>query len=394
WPQLSEYRPTWYTAVPTMHQAIVARAEPDGGANTAKLRFVRSASSALPPQTARGLEQIFNAPVVEAYGMTEAAHQMSCNPLPPARRKFGSVGQPAGPEIAIMDANGRLLRPKTQGEIVIRGRNVTAGYENNPAANAASFTNGWFRTGDLGRFDEDGYLFIDGRIKEIINRGGEKISPREIDEALLDHPAVLAAVTFAVPDPRLGEEIAAAVVLKKNATADEESLTRFAASRLADFKVPRRILIVDEIPKGPTGKVQRIGLAERLGLKDLHPQQPGVPTQAAPDSTTRSALARIWREVLKVREVRDRDEFLALGGDSILAAQVIARVWQQLGRKLPIHAFFGAATLTSVSAAIEAGVDNSATESVLQDIETMTDEEAERLLGGLSQTTTHGGGSR
>lgn len=264
---LEQARPTWYTAVPTMHQAVLARAErnPEIVAG-AGLRFVRSSSAALPPQVMRQLEETFDAPVVEAYAMTEAAHQMTCNPLPPRTRKPGTVGTAAGPEVAIMDPSGRLLPAGSVGEVVVRGENVTRGYEANPEANGAAFCEGWFRTGDQGVMDEDGYLTITGRLKEIINRGGEKVSPREVDEVLMDHPGVQQAVTFALPHRALGEEVAAAVVLREGAEADERELRRFAARRLADFKVPRRVLVVGEIPKGPTGKVQRIGLAQKLGL--------------------------------------------------------------------------------------------------------------------------------
>jgi acyl-CoA synthetase (AMP-forming)/AMP-acid ligase II len=213
-----------------------------------------------------GLEKVFNCPAIEAYGMTEASHQMATNPLPPEARKPGSVGRGADVEIAIMDDDGTLQPEGGLGEVVIRGGNVTAGYENNPAANASAYTNGWFRTGDQGYLDEDGYLFLTGRLKEIINRGGEKISPREIDEVLLEHPAIAQAVAFAMPHERLGEEVAAAVVLKEGASADEKALREYAAGHLADFKVPRTIMIVPEIPKGATGKVQRIGLAEKLGI--------------------------------------------------------------------------------------------------------------------------------
>jgi acyl-CoA synthetase (AMP-forming)/AMP-acid ligase II len=264
---LAEARPTWYTAVPTMHQAILARAERNQAAiASAPLRFVRSSSASLPPQVFHQLEGIFHAPVIEAYGMTEATHQMTSNPLPPRPQKPGTVGIAIGLEAAIMDDKGELLPTGRIGEIVIRGANVFAGYENNPKANAESFTNGWFRTGDQGLMDEDGYLAIKGRLKEIINRGGEKVSPREVDEVLLDHPAVQQAVTFAMPHPKLGEEVAAAVVLREGVAATEQELRAFAGERLAAFKVPRKILILDEVPKGPTGKLQRIGLAEKLGL--------------------------------------------------------------------------------------------------------------------------------
>jgi oxalate---CoA ligase len=262
-----EARPSWYTAVPTMHQALLGRAERNTGViQSGRLRFIRSSSASLPPQVMEELERVFKVPVIESYGMTEAAHQMASNPLPPKPRYTGCVGLAAGPEIGIMDEAGNLLPAGSLGEIVIRGRNVTAGYENNPEANAKAFTHGWFRTGDQGTLDEAGYLRITGRLKELINRGGEKLSPLEVDTVLMDHPAVQQVVTFGMPHPKLGEEVAAAVVLREGASATERELKDFVATRLADFKVPRKIVFVTEIPKGATGKLQRIGLAERLGL--------------------------------------------------------------------------------------------------------------------------------
>ncbi|MCC6249430.1 MAG: AMP-binding protein [Rubrivivax sp.] len=264
---MDEAAPTWYTAVPTMHQAIVARAAKNAEViRRHPLRFVRSSSSSMPPQVIAELEAAFSAPLIESYGMTEAAHQMASNPLPPAPRKPGSVGVAAGPEVAVMDDGGRLLPAGEVGEIVIRGPNVTAGYENNAKANAEAFTNGWFRTGDQGVLDDEGYLRLTGRLKEIINRGGEKISPREVDELLMDHAAVAQVVCFAMPHAKLGEEVAAVVVLREGAAADERELQAFVAARAADFKVPKKILFMDELPKGATGKLQRIGLAARLGL--------------------------------------------------------------------------------------------------------------------------------
>jgi oxalate---CoA ligase len=264
---LDEVKPSWWTAVPTMHQAILARADRNREIiGRARPRFLRSSSASLPPQVMAALEETFGCPVVEAYGMTEAAHQMASNPLPPRARKPASVGLAAGPEIGIMDSEGRLLAPGELGEVVIRGPNVTQGYEANPAANAAAFSNGWFRTGDQGVIDGEGYLRLTGRLKELINRGGEKVSPLEIDEVLMNHPAVAQVVTFAMPHAKLGEEVAAAVVLRDGLIATERDLRDFCAARLAEFKVPRRIVILEEIPKGATGKLQRIGLAEKLGL--------------------------------------------------------------------------------------------------------------------------------
>ena len=265
--EMDEARPTWYTAVPTMHQAVLTRA-PRNKEIIARhpLRFVRSSSSSMPPTVIAELEEVFKCPVIEAYGMTEATHQMASNPLR-AMRKPGSVGVAAGPEIAIMDEAGRLLGRGETGEVVIRGENVTSGYENNPKANEAAFTDGWFRTGDQGVIDADGYLTLTGRLKEIINRGGEKISPREIDEALMNHPAVLQAVAFAVPHPMLGEEVGAAVVLREGLSATEQELGAFLSERLAAFKTPRKILFLAEIPKGATGKLQRIGLAAEARVR-------------------------------------------------------------------------------------------------------------------------------
>ena len=264
---MKECKPTWYTAVPTMHQTILARAAGNMEVIEANpLRFIRSSSSSMPPQVIAELERVFKSPLIESYGMTEAAHQMASSPLPPAKRIPGSVGIAAGPEVAIMDTTGALLEPGEIGEIVIRGENVTLGYENNEKANAEGFTNGWFRTGDQGTMTVDGYLTLTGRLKEIINRGGEKISPREVDEVLMDHPAVAQVVTFGMPHDKLGEEVAAAVVLREGEVATEQEIRAFVATKLADFKVPRKILIMDEIPKGATGKLQRIGLAQKLGL--------------------------------------------------------------------------------------------------------------------------------
>jgi acyl-CoA synthetase (AMP-forming)/AMP-acid ligase II len=264
---LDDHKPSWYTAVPTMHQAILARApRNEDSIARAKLRFIRSSSSSLPPQVMQELEETFACPVIEAYGMTEAAHQMASNPLPPGKRKPGSVGVAAGPEVAVMDNDGRMLKPGETGEIVVRGQNVTSGYESNPKANQEAFSHDWFHTGDQGMMDEEGYLRITGRLKEIINRGGEKISPREVDEVLMDHPAVQQVVTFAMPHDKLGEEVAAAIVLREGIEASESELRDFVSGRLADFKVPRKLIFLSEIPKGATGKLQRIGLAAKLGL--------------------------------------------------------------------------------------------------------------------------------
>jgi acyl-CoA synthetase (AMP-forming)/AMP-acid ligase II len=263
---LDEERPTWYTAVPTMHQTILSRADRNAEIiQRAKLRLIRSSSASLPGPVMEAMEATFGCPLVESYGMTEAAHQMASNPLR-GKRKPGAVGLPAGPEVRIMTDEGEFLPQGEIGEVVIRGPNVTTGYEANPEANAKAFTNGWFRTGDQGMLDADGYLQLTGRLKELINRGGEKVSPLEVDGVLSAHAAVAQALTFAIPHSKLGEEVGAAVVLREGAELTERELRDFAAKYLADFKVPRKVVFLPEIPKGATGKLMRIGLAEKLGI--------------------------------------------------------------------------------------------------------------------------------
>lgn len=267
---MEEARPTWYTAVPTMHQAILARAGRNAATITnVPLRFLRSSSASLPGPVMEALAETFKAPVIEGYGMTEAAHQMASNPLGAGKQKPGSVGVEAGPLVRVAhEIENRLV--DGVGEIVISGPNVTPGYEGNPEANEKNFfeTDGrrWFRTGDQGAFDAEGYLTLTGRLKEIINRGGEKVSPLEVDGVLSAHPAVAQVVTFAIPHDKLGEDIGAAIVLKEGQDATEREIRDFASTRLVAFKVPRKILILNDIPKGATGKLQRIGLAEKLGL--------------------------------------------------------------------------------------------------------------------------------
>jgi acyl-CoA synthetase (AMP-forming)/AMP-acid ligase II len=255
WPAVRAHGVTWYSAVPTIHHVLLSRADADEAPTQGVFRFIRSCSAALAPAVLERLESRFGAPVLEAYGMTEAAHQMTSNPLPPAVHKPGTVGQGTRVEVAIMDEPGHLLPAATPGEVVIRGPNVSRGYHNNPDANAAAFTDGWFRTGDRGVLDGDGYLTLLGRIKELINRGGEKISPLEVDAALLTHPAVAEAATFAAADLKYGEEVHAAVVLKSPAT--EAELRAHCGQLLADFKVPKVLHITTELPRTATGKIQR-----------------------------------------------------------------------------------------------------------------------------------------
>ena len=352
---LAEFRPTWYTAVPTMHQAILARAPANLEVIEAcQLRFIRSSSAPLPPPVMNELEQVFKAPVVEAYGMTEASHQIACNPLPPRARKPGSVGLPTGCRVAVMDEEGHLVQPGQTGEIGIQGDSVTSGYENNPEANQSAFINGWFRTGDQGYLDAEGYVFITGRVKEFINRGGEKISPREVEEVMLAHPSVAEAATFAMPSAQLGEDVAAAVVLRPGAKVGEKELREFVTERLAYFKVPRRVLFMDELPKGPTGKLQRTGLAERLGLgpDEFEPPE-GADRHVAPQSEHEKQLAALFSQVLGLEEVGVEDNFLLAGGDSILATQLVSRVRQAWSVEVPLLDFFDDPTVAGLARAIE-----------------------------------------
>jgi acyl-coenzyme A synthetase/AMP-(fatty) acid ligase len=312
-----------------MHQAILAGAVATGRV-ASSLRLIRSASAPLPPHVQKAMEQTFGVPVIEAYGMTEAAHQIASNPLPPRPRKSGSVGVASGPAVTILDEAGQQLAPGVKGEIAIRGSNVVGGYVGNDDANARAFSNGWFRTGDQGWIDDDGFIFISGRLKELINRAGEKIAPREVDEVLAEHPDVAQAVTFAVPDERVGEDIEAAIVLRQGALVSERDLRRFAAERLAPFKVPRRIHFVGDIPRGPTGKIQRVALAANLGITATQAVTRGQEPSLEPTSLE-TKLAALCAQVLNVERVGVDDDFLQIGGDSLLAAQFVARVIEVLG---------------------------------------------------------------
>jgi acyl-CoA synthetase (AMP-forming)/AMP-acid ligase II/thioesterase domain-containing protein len=344
---LAELAPTWYSAVPTIHQAVLACAGAAGGAGACRLRFVRSSSASLPPSVMAELEELFQAPVVEAYGMTEASHQMACNPLPPQQRKPGSVGLPTGIDIAVVDEQGSPLPAGAVGEILIRGATITRGYLRNEAANRDAFRDGWFRTGDQGRFDQDGYLQLTGRTKELINRGGEKIAPREIEEVLLEHPAVAQAIAFSVPHRTLGEDVGAAIVLKSGNGLAAAELRQFATERLPGFKVPRVIRFLEEAPRGPTGKLQRIGLAERLGINAADGEE-FVP----PQSAVEERVAQIWREVLGVERVGAFDDFFALGGDSLRAADMLSRVSLEEDVNLPHVSLYEHSSLREFAGAV------------------------------------------
>jgi acyl-CoA synthetase (AMP-forming)/AMP-acid ligase II/acyl carrier protein len=368
------FRPTWYTAVPTMHQAILAQASENASIiDTCPFRFIRSSSSALPPSVMLEMERVFSAPVIESYGMTEASHQVASNPLPPKTRKPGSVGPAAGPEVAIIAENGDQLDAGNGGEIGIQGPNITGGYENNPQANAAGFVKGWFRTGDQGYLDQDGYLFITGRIKELINRGGEKIAPREIDEVLMAHPKVQQAVAFAVPHPSLGEDIAMAVVPKAGCQLEETELRQFVAGRLPQFKVPSRIVLVSDIPKGSTGKIQRIGLADQLASKLAADYEP-------PASYAEELVASIFAQVLSRDIVGRYDNFFALGGDSIGATQVASRLREALGMEIAISVLFQSPTPAMLGREIERLNAEQGTDGLAVELEKLSPEELSRIL--------------
>jgi acyl-CoA synthetase (AMP-forming)/AMP-acid ligase II/thioesterase domain-containing protein/acyl carrier protein len=345
---IDDLQPTWYTAVPTIHQAVLAMAERsplrDGRSS---LRLIRSSSAALPVRVLAHLARVFGVPIIEAYGMTEAAHQVASNPLPPGKIRPGTVGLAAGLEITILDEAGRSVPPGQQGEIAIRGPNVMGGYERNDAANDAAFVNGWFRTGDQGIVDDDGYVTITGRIKEIINRGGEKVSPREVDDVLMQHPAVRQAVTFASPHATLGEEVAAAVTLNDRSDASETEIRHFAAARLAPYKVPRRVVIVDSIPRGSTGKLQRIGLAEKLGIVG------GDRLFVAPRDEVERSLAKLWQDVLNINEpVGAADDFFELGGNSLQAGRLFLEIEAQFQAKIPLTILWESASLETLAEAI------------------------------------------
>ena len=371
---LETLAPTWYTAVPTMHHAVLSRVRSNPElVKRHALRFIRSSSSAMPMRVIQELEERFRVPVIEAYGMTEAAHQMTSNPLPPGQRKLGSVGMAAGPEVSIMDELGNVLSPGRVGEIVIRGANVMSGYLISPESVDENFERGWFRTGDQGYLDTDGYLFITGRLKEMINRGGEKIAPLEVEDVILHHRAVAEAIAFAVPHETLGEDVAVAVVLREKAAVTERELQQFVAAHLAEFKIPGRVVFVEEIPKSATGKPQRLGFAQSLGHL-LFLSEHGVREFLAPQTQAEKTLAAIWSEVLGIERIGVQDNFFALGGDSLRATLVISRVRQAFQIEFPLRSLFEMQTVKQLAMAIteiQAGTHPGALADRLPDIESL-----------------------
>lgn len=343
---MRELQPSWYTAVPTIHRALLTAAEADPDrARSSSLRVIRSASASLAPAILNGLEATFGVPVLETYGMTEAASQIAANPF--ELRKVGSVGRAAGPDIAIMDEVGRALASGKHGEIVLRGPNMSRGYYNDDAATQAAFRNGWFRTGDLGYLDADGYLFIVGRIKDVINRGGQKISPLEVEEVLLSHPAVLEAGVFAIPHHKLGENVAAVVVLRPNSEATSDQLRQFARKRLAAYKVPSLIRSVAALPKGASGKVKRNALAELIATtKD------GDQTQL-PRNALETQLAEIWANLLELPQVGVEQDVFALGADSLAVTQMRSRLRERFNVDFSFEDIFDCATVAALAARLE-----------------------------------------
>jgi amino acid adenylation domain-containing protein len=349
---LTEFRPTWYTAVPSFHRAILSEAERHKhGSIRSSLRLVRSASSTLPPDVLGKLETLFGVPVVDTFGMTEASSQVASNPLD--RRKPGSVGRAAGPEIAIMDQDGRLLTAGQPGEMALRGPTITRGYDNDIAATQSAFHDGWFRTGDLGYLDRDGYLFVVGRIKDVIKRGGQQVAPAEVEEALLRHPDVVEAVAFSIPHERLGEDVAVAVVVRPDAKVSPQKLRSFARERLAGYKVPGLIRIVANIPKNSTGKIMRGGLAAALAITTRASRAESGDKIVRARSDLESQLATIWAELLEVDQIGVDQDVFALGADSLAVTQMLSRLRERLGVNLSFDEIFDAPTVESLAARLQ-----------------------------------------
>jgi oxalate---CoA ligase len=343
---LEAFKPTWTQAVPVMIQEILANAgaHPYIVANHT-LRFMRSVSAPLPETLMAAFEKAFAIPVIEIFGMTETAGVITSNPLPPARRIAGSVGLSAGGELRVVDATTRQPLSANQiGEVIVRGGNVMGGYVGDAAGNTQVFFNEWFRTGDLGFLNEGGYLFLRGRLKDMINRGGEKVSPLEVDEVLLAHPAIADAATFALPHCSLGEEVAAAVVLKSGMSVSKDELNAYLRERLAFFKLPRALHYADKIPRSGGGKLQRATLAEKFGLSTLDAAA-SRSAYVAPQAPVAKMLASMWSRILKDDNIGIDDDFFSLGGDSLKAASFINELQQKWGDTIYVSSLFDAPTI-------------------------------------------------
>lgn len=351
---LRDFKTTWYSAVPTIHKAIVTQATLHGGnVGGLQLRFIVSGSAPLPDDLINKLEELFNAPLVQGYGLTETSCQGTSNPLPPGERRRGSVGTAVGAEVAIIGAADQFLGRNQIGEVALRGPGVMSGYEGSSKEERPPFLYDWFRTGDLGFRDTDGYLFIAGRIKEIINRGGEKISVNEVDQVVNEHPAVLDAVTFPVPHPSLGEDVAVAVVVQKGEQVTERQIRDFAAARLARHKVPRRIIFIDHIPRGATEKPLRADLAKRFAQLTINRQNEKNPEHQPSETQIEQSLKTIWEEVLEIKGIGIHEDFFQLGGDSIRAMRIVSRVVKVHDVQPSLSDFFERPTIGELASLVE-----------------------------------------
>lgn len=341
------HRPTWFQAVPTTLNELVFRARQRGlSPRPNSLRLVRSVAAALAPALMEEVEALFGVPVIQTFGMTEAGPLIASTGLSPADRLPGSVGRSCGPEIRVVPGETRSAQGQAIGEVAIRGDNVFGGYENDDEANRRAFREGWFFTGDTGYLDDAGNLFLAGRIKQLINRGGEKVNPQEVDDALLCHPAVAEAATVAVKHRTLGEDVAAAVSLKAAATADD--LRAFLTGRLAPFKIPAQILVLDRLPRNPVGKLDRIAVS---GMIEAARSERG---HVAPRNALEELLAGIWARELGIPSVGIHDDFAVLGGDSLSSVRIMLALESAIGVRVPEHVFANASTIARIAAALAA----------------------------------------
>jgi acyl-CoA synthetase (AMP-forming)/AMP-acid ligase II len=348
----SDLRPTWYSAGPTLHLSVLEKAEARSDALTMhSLRFISTAGAPITANVLQRMQAVLGVPVLEHYGSSETA-QIASNRPPPGPSKPGTVGIPWPDIVAIVGADGRPLPAGHQGVVLVHGPSVTSGYLNAPDLNRSAFVDGWFRTGDIGSIDEQGFLSLHGREKEVINRGSEKISPLEIDQALMSHPGVVQAAAYGVPHPRLGEDVAAAVVLRPGALVSPLELREFLGTKLAAFKVPRRISILDELPKGITGKLLRRRLAESAQEKAQH--------SGLSEERLHADLLQLWRRILKTENISLDDDFFEKGGDSLLAIDVTLQLQRLIGRPLSESILFQASTVRELAKSVARELDREA----------------------------------
>lgn len=372
-----DFLPTWYTASPTLHHALVdLLAQHPEQMPAHGFRLIRSASSALPAELQRRIEQTWGVPVIQSYGMTETATQLASNPLPPGLRQPGSVGRPAGAELRVVDDEGHALPTGQTGAVIARGPAVFDGYEDTPKTDAETFLEGWFVTGDLGWFDADGYLFLAGRSNEIINRGGEKISPFEVEQALLGLPGVAGAVAYPVAHRTLGEDVHAAVVLAPDSAAAGHALRAGLFGVIADFKVPACIHVIDRIPTSAGGKVQR------RKLQQLIPGLVAASTAAATLTPLQLQIATMFAQTLGLPMVAADVNFLALGGDSLSAVRLVHAVNDAWGLDLRTSGVLAGPTVIAFAATVQAAIEEAdALSSAMEaDLDALSDDEVSGLL--------------